>query len=313
MALVSVTFGNEGFFMGKTILLAGGTGLIGMKLSSQLREQQYVVRILTRAPGRPGTFAWNPAKGEIDPAALQGVDYVVNLAGAGIADKRWTAARKRELVDSRVQAARVLAEAFARMDTKPQAYISASAIGYYGNSGEQLLSESTLPVDESFMVDCCRQWEAAADQVADLGIRTVKLRIGVVLAQEGGALAEIARPLRWGLGAYFGDGQAWWSWIHREDVCRIIQWAIEQPNMAGVFNAVAPHPVRGKDLVQAAAKALNQPRLILPAPSIAIRLALGEMSAVVLNSNRVSSKKLEETGFKFLYPEVTEAMHAIFG
>ncbi len=298
--------------MKKIILLAGGSGLIGTRLTTILQEQQYTVRLLTRTPRNTNEFKWNPINGEIDDSALQNVDYVVNLAGAGIADKRWTAARKRAIVESRVQAAQVLADAFVRTAVLPKAYVSASAIGFYGNSGEQLMTESDSPVENTFMVECCRQWEAAADIVASLGVRTVKLRIGVVMAKEGGALAEIVKPLRWGLGAYFGSGHAWWSWIHLDDVCRSMLWAIENPAAAGVYNIVAPKPVRGVELVHAAAKAMKQPAIFLPAPSIALQLMLGEMSAVVLNSNHVSSRKIEQAGFKFLYPGLPDAMAAIF-
>ncbi len=152
--------------MKKIILLAGGSGLIGTRLTTILQEQQYTVRLLTRTPRNTNEFKWNPINGEIDDSALQNVDYVVNLAGAGIADKRWTAARKRAIVESRVQAAQVLADAFVRTRGLPKAYVSASAIGFYGNSGEQLMTESDSPVENTFMVECCRQWEAAADIVA---------------------------------------------------------------------------------------------------------------------------------------------------
>lgn len=298
--------------MQKTVLLAGGSGLIGTRLAEILREKQYNVRLLTRTPRQAGEFKWQPAAGQIDDAALQGVDFVINLAGAGIADKRWSPARKIEIVESRVQAAKVLADAFVRLGHKPQAYISASAIGYYGDSGERLMSESDIPVEESFMVSCCRQWEAAADSVAAQGIRSVVLRIGVVMAKDGGALKEIYKPLRFGLGTYFGDGQAWWSWIHRDDLCHMMIWAIENPAADGVYNAVAPNPVRGKALVQEAAKAMHQPAVFVPAPALALRLVLGEMSAVILNSNHIASAKIEQTGFKFQYPYLPEAMVEIF-
>ncbi len=297
----------------RTVLLAGGSGLIGSRLAALLRERHYDVRILTRSPRQPGEFRWDPINAAIDEAALEGIDAVVNLAGAGIADKRWTPRRKQLIVESRVQAARVLADAFARTGHKPQAYISASAIGYYGNSGEKLMREADAPAEASFLVDCCRQWEQAADLVAAQGIRTVKFRIGVVLALEGGALPEVLKPLRFGLGAYFGDGQAWWSWVHRDDVCNMVLWALETQAVEGVYNAVAPAPVRGKAMVQAIAKAMRQPAVFLPAPSFALRVFLGKMSAVVLNSNRVSAEKAEAEGFKFQYPELGQALAAVFG
>ena len=315
-----------------TILIAGGTGLIGSRLSEMLRERGHAVRILSRRPSAAGQFAWNPAEGTMDDAALLGTDVIINLAGAGIADRRWTAARKRELVQSRVQSARTLREALVRSGHRPQVYLSASAIGYYGNSGEQPMRETDEPVDQSFMVECCRQWEQAAAEVAALGIRTAVLRIGVVLAQEGGALAEFVKPLRFGLGAYFGDGRAWYSWIHRDDVCRVFLWAMENPAASGsaaeaftpaksgqagakveVYNAVAPHPARNLDLVRATAKAMRQWAVFAPAPAFVMRLVLGEMSAVILNSNLVSADKLLAAGFEFRHPELEGALADVFG
>lgn len=294
------------------VLIAGGTGLVGKRLSSILQQQGYTVRLLTRQPKSEGQFFWNPATNEIDPNALSGVTTVINLAGAGIADQRWTASRKKELIESRGKSALLLAHAIQQSPSKPEVYLSASAIGFYGNSGEAWMLEDSAPVDHSFMVDCCQQWEAAADTIAAMGIRTLKFRIGVVLALEGGALAEIVKPLRFGLGAYFSDGQAWWSWIHLDDVCRAFVWGMETPSAQGAYNLTAPEPVRGKALVQATAKAMKQWAVFLPAPAFVLRLLLGEMSAVVLNSNRVSSKKLEQAGFEFKWPALEAAVSDIF-
>ncbi len=295
-----------------TILIAGGTGLIGNRLSDMLRKKGYVVRILTRTPGGEGQYAWDPSAGTMDEKALQGADCVINLAGAGIADKRWTPARKRLIIDSRVQSAGTLRNAFLRSGMRPKVYLSASAIGYYGDSRERWMSESDAPVGTGFMVDCCRQWEAAAGEVAALGIRTVVFRIGVVLAKESGALAEFIKPLRFGLGGYFGDGQAWYSWIHRDDICRMFLWAIENETAEGVYNAVAPDPVRNKELVQSIAGAMHQPAIIAPGPAFVMRLALGEMAAVILNSNRVSAEKIMKAGFEFKYPVLKDALADIF-
>lgn len=294
------------------ILLAGGTGLIGTSMSEMLRSKGYQVRLLTRSPKGPNDHFWNPAKGEIDANALEGVDVIVNLAGAGIADARWTDARKKRLIDSRVQSANVLANAISNMPQKPQVYLSASAIGFYGDSGEAWMTESSAPVDASFMVDCCQQWETAAAQMQALGLRTAIFRIGVVMTQAGGALAEILRPLKLGLGGYFGEGQAWWSWIHREDVCGAFIWGIENEAASGIYNLVAPSPVRGKSLVQTLVKTRKKPALVLPVPAFALRLVLGEMSAVVLNSNRVSAQKLLDAGFKFQFPTLEAAFQDIF-
>jgi uncharacterized protein (TIGR01777 family) len=296
----------------KQILIAGGTGLIGARLIPLLEENGWKVRVLTRNPKRQGQYFWDPVAGKIDPEALQGVHAVINLAGAGIADKRWTSERKRELIESRVKAADLLFQHVAQLAERPTAFLSASAIGFYGNSGEAWMTEDSQPVDDSFMVDCCRQWESAAEQFARAGIRTVKFRIGVVLAREGGALAEIIKPIHFGLGTYFGNGQAWWPWIHREDVCNAFLWALEDSNIKGVYNLVAPKPERGKALVAETARAMGRKILLVPAPVPALKLMLGEMSAVILNSNRVSADKLIKSGFVFQYPQLEPALHHIF-
>lgn len=295
------------------VLLAGGSGLIGTRLSELLRAEGYNVRLLSRHPQGTDQFGWDPDKGQLDEAALPGVDYVINLAGAGIADKRWTPARKREIVDSRVKSAALLRTAFERSGARPKAYLSASAIGYYGQSGERRMSETDAPVDNSFMVQCCQAWEQAAEAVAGLGIRTVIFRIGVVLAKEGGALPELVKPLHFGLGTYFADGQAWYSWIHREDLCRAFIWALKNESVAGVYNAVAPQPERLKPFIQAAADAMDKKVMLMPVPAFGLRLALGEMSAVVLNSNLVSDDKIRSAGFTFLYPELNGALRHILG
>lgn len=303
------------------VLLAGGTGLIGARLQDMLRERGHAVRVLTRKPQHPDQYAWDPARGFLQSDALDGVDVVINLAGAGIADKRWSAARKKELIDSRVQSAELLMRAMAGRSNRPKAYLSASAIGYYGNSGEAWMSEDTPPVDDSFMVACCRMWEAAANEAQGQeirsaneaqGLRVLILRIGVVMARDGGALPELARPVRFGLGAYFGNGSAWYSWIHLEDVCRMFLWALENESVSGVFNAVAPAPARNRDLVKAIARAMRRWVILAPAPSFVLRLMLGEMSAVVLNSNRVSAAKALEAGFEFAHPELQEALDSIY-
>lgn len=298
--------------MTKTILIAGGTGLIGNQLIPMLRAEGWTIRLLTRNPKGSEQFHWDPQSDKIDSAALQGVQAVINLAGAGIADKRWTSQRKKELIESRVKAADLLWQHFSQLPTRPEVYLSASAVGFYGNSGDVWMSEADEPVEEAFMVDCCRQWEAAAGRFEQLGIRTVKFRIGVVLAKEGGALAEIIKPIRFGLGAYFGDGKAWWPWIHRDDVCGAFLWALEQKKATGVYNLVSPNPVQGKALVTETAKTMKKKVLLASAPSFVLKLMLGEMSAVILNSNRVSADKLLKSGFAFQYPELEPALRHIF-
>jgi uncharacterized protein len=296
----------------KTVVIAGGTGLVGLRLSHLLREKGCRVRLLSRRPKGEDQFAWNPAKGLLDEQALVGADAVINLAGAGIAEKRWTSARKRDLIDSRVQSGTLLRAAIQKMATPPAVYLSASAIGYYGNSGEKNMSESDAPVDDSFMVRCCRAWEQAAQTADAEQLRTVIFRIGVVLDLGGGALPEIAKPMYFGAAPWFADGRAWWSWIHLDDLCRMFIWALETPEIRGVYNAVAPHPARNADLVRAVRRALGRPALSVPAPAFVLRFVLGEMSAVVLNSNLVSADKILAAGFGFRYPELAPALAAVF-
>ncbi len=281
------------------VLIAGGSGLVGRRLVQMLEQRGDTVRVLTRNATKPHEFAWDPQQDKIDDTALEGIDILINLAGAGIADKRWTASRKRELIESRVKSNQTLFNALKRTEIHPKAFVSASAIGYYGNSGEPWMYESDSPKDHSFMVDCCTQWEDSAYEMATLGIRTVILRIGVVMSPEGGAMAEFIKPMRFGIGAYFGWGQAWYSWIGIDDLCNMFIWAADQPTIHGVYNAVNPQPERNINLVKKIAKSRGKFVFIVPAPTIIIRLMFGEMAAVVLNSNRVSADHILETGFVF--------------
>lgn len=296
----------------KTVLIAGGTGMIGTPLAGMLRQSGHQVRILSRSSKRPDAYAWDPSIGQLDDAAMDGVDYLINLAGAGIADGRWTASRKQLIRDSRIQASETLATAIIRTGAKPKAYIGASAIGYYGDTGDQWNLETDPPGGEGFMPPVCVDWERSHASVAGLGIRTVVPRIGVVLDKSGGALPEIMRPLRFVVGTYFADGQAWYAWIHILDVCRFMVFALEQEGLSGVYNAVAPNPVRNKALVRAVAEAMGKSVLMAPAPAIALRMMLGEMADVVLNSNRVSAEKALHAGFLCTFPHLEDALADIF-
>ncbi|MCS6928799.1 MAG: TIGR01777 family oxidoreductase [Saprospiraceae bacterium] len=298
--------------MEKTVLIAGGSGFIGSRLVEMLEEKGYSTRILTRMPRAVNHYEWDPLAGRIDDKAVVGANVVINLAGAGIADKRWTPERKRLIVASRVESARVLREAFQRLSYQPEAYLAASAIGYYGNSGERWMTENDPPADQSFLSASTVEWERATETIGALGIRTAVFRIGIVLERSGGALREIARPLKFGLGAYFADGQAWYSWIHRDDVCRMFLWAMRYSSVEGIYNAVAPHPVRNRELVHATARAMKRWTVHVPVPAFALRLMLGEMATVVLHSTRVSAAKIQQTGFTFQYPHLEEALAHIF-
>lgn len=298
-----------------TILIAGGTGLVGRKLTELLHQQGKTVRLLTRTPKGDNQYAWDPARGTIDEQALHGVDAVINLAGAGIADARWTTARKKLLIDSRVQSTRLLHQTIIKTGWKPSVYLSASAIGIYGNSGEELQTEDITIAqgpNRPFMVDCCDQWEKAVTDIAQEGIRTALFRIGIVLDKNGGALKEISNPIRFGVAAYFGTGRSWYSWIHNDDLCNLFIWAAENPAISGIYNAVSPNPVRNLEFVKTTAKAMKKWAIPVPTPTFTLQLLLGEMAAVVLNSNRVSAEKLLAANFHFQFPTLEEALTNLY-
>jgi uncharacterized protein len=290
----------------KNILIAGGSGLVGKHLTAVLKTKGYQVAWLSRKAS-PGHYVWSPSEGTIDTQAITWADAIINLAGAGIADARWTASRKRELVESRTKSAETLAVALKNAGKTKIPYLAASAIGYYGNSGESVMTETTAPADQSFMVECCRAWEQASEQVAAQGNPTTILRIGVVLATEQGALLEILKPMRFGIGAWFGSGDMWMSWIHHHDLCQMFIWALEQGKI-GVFNAVTPGVERNKDFTKQVRDAFHPRALLAPAPAFGLKIALGQMSAVVLNSNRVSAEKVLNAGFQFKYPDLHAAL-----
>ncbi len=298
----------------QTVVIAGGTGLLGKHLSHLLTEKGYAVRHLSRKRNLEATFpafAWNLNAGTIDEDVFQNADYVINLAGANLADSRWTKARKKVIIESRTQSTLLLKSAIEKMDERPKAYISASAIGFYGNSGEQLMKETAAPGNDGFISECVVAWEKAIEKVNETGIRTVALRTGVVLSTKGGALKELLTPFKFLTGSYFGNGQQWYSWIHIEDMSRIFLKAIEDDNIKDIYNAVAPNPERCKDLVYTLKKALKSPALVLPVPAFTLKLIMGEMSSIILDSTKVSSEKIQKAGYEFKFPELLPALKDI--
>jgi uncharacterized protein (TIGR01777 family) len=296
------------------ILLTGGTGLIGLKLTQQLLENGYKVSHLSRSPGkdpRVETYLWDIDKKLIDERCVDGVDVIVHLAGAGIADKRWTQKRKKELIDSRIKSIELLYDVLRHRKHKVNSFISASAIGYYSDRGDELLTELSPPGND-FLAKCGMLWEDVADKGAALNLRIVKFRTGVVLAN-GGALAEISLPIKLYIGSPLGNGKQWIPWIHWKDVIDMYQYAIENESIKGVYNMVAPNPVTNKQLTKAVAKQLRKPLWPPVVPSFLLKLLLGEMSTVVLASTKVSARKIEDTGFRFKYPEIEPALREIYG
>lgn len=280
--------------------------MVGQHLTQALQAKGYAVKWLSRSAG-PNQYIWNPAQHTLDPQAIAWADAILNLAGAGIADKRWTSARKKELIESRTESAHTLKHALAQSGKTHIPYLAASAVGIYGNSGEALATESTAPTDQGFLVQCCQAWEQATAEVAQLGNPTTVLRIGIVLDTRRGALAEIIKPMRFGVGAWFGNGQMWMPWIHYSDLCAMFIWALEQ-GKTGIYNAVAPAPARNRELTRAARDVFHPRAILAPAPAFGLRLALGELAAVVLNSNRVSADTVLHAGFQFTYPDLVSAL-----
>ncbi len=297
----------------KHVLLAGGSGLVGSRLTDLLVGKDYHVHILSRKSRRSSDpkisyHQWDLNKNAIDPKALE-VDAIVNLAGAGIADKRWTTARKREILESRTLSTALIGKGISDFQQKPTHYIGASAIGIYGSTSETMLTEEYVSADDDFMVDVCRQWEEAHLQLANNIKHLSILRIGIVLSTKGGALKEILKPLEMGrIGAYFGDGQMIYSWIHIDDLCQQIIDLIENKLEPDIYNAVAPNPATNKELVKTIEIASEKKALTLSTPSFMMKLVFGEMSKTILNNTSVSSSKIEKAGFRFQYPKLLEAL-----
>ncbi|MCR8557912.1 TIGR01777 family oxidoreductase [Mucilaginibacter sp. BJC16-A38] len=298
----------------KSILLTGGTGEIGKALTMQLLANGYRVSHLSRKPGNNlgvKTFLWDVNKGEIDEACIDGIDIVVHLAGAGIADKRWTDERKKELIESRTKSIGLIYRLLRTKKHKVNSIVSASAIGYYSDRGDELMTEDSPP-NTDFMAQCCVDWEVAVDEAAALNLRIVKFRTGVVL-NDGGALKQLALPVKMFVGSPLGSGKQWIPWIHWQDVVDMYMFAIEKEDFKGTYNMVAPNPVTNKQLTRAVAKQLHKPLWAPNVPAFALKLLLGEMATIVLGSTKVSAQKIEDAGFKFKYPELTSALKEIYG
>jgi uncharacterized protein (TIGR01777 family) len=295
------------------VAITGSSGLIGSSLVGALRGAGHTAIPLVRHdhPGA-GEVAWDPAAGTIDAAALEGVDAVVNLAGAGIGDARWTDERKREILDSRVQGTTLLAEALAGLDRKPRVLLSASGIDYYGDTGDAVITEESPP-GSGFLTDVCLQWEGAAAPAQEAGIRTVLLRTGIVQTPDGGALAKTLTPFKLGIGGRFGSGDQWWSWISIDDHVRAMLHLIES-DVSGPANLTAPNPVTNLQYTKALGRELGRPTL-LPIPMAGPRLLLGRELAdtLLLASHRVVPSALEASGFEFRHPTIEQCLAAVLG
>lgn len=293
-----------------TVLIAGGTGLIGKRWIESQGHLFDEIRLLSRTPGQEGRiikYAWNPSAGTYDPVAFHNVDYIINLAGAGIADERWTEERKRLIVSSRENSVRTLLKALHETGTKPTMILSASATGFYGDRGEAWVDEGAIP-GSGFLATTTQAWEAESSNLKEAGYSLAILRIGIVLSSKGGALPKLRLPLKGGMANYFGDGQQYMPWIHIDDLCRQMTWIL-QGKKDGVWNGVAPEPVTSKEMATALKKTFGG-WLVAPVPAAALRLILGEMSDTVLTGARVSAKKVVEAGFEFQYSKLDQALQS---
>jgi uncharacterized protein (TIGR01777 family) len=289
------------------ILLSGGTGLIGSMLTQALQANGHVVHILSRTPRTENEFEWDLQNGTIDPDALKGVDGVIHLAGAGIADKRWTASRKKLIIDSRVQSAELLKKAIRKSGENCRFFITASGVNYYGTVTNDHIYRETDPPGNDYLGDCCKQWEDAAftDNPAP---RVVALRTGVVLSAKGGALEKLSMPIRYGIGSPLGSGKQYVPWIHIRDLVALYLKAVEDETMQGAFNAVADEHVYQTKLTKTIAAKLGRKIWLPNVPAFALRLLLGEMSSIILEGSRISNEKVIRQGFVFRFPKLKEAI-----
>jgi uncharacterized protein (TIGR01777 family) len=294
----------------QNILITGGSGLVGQRITDQLEKKGYQVAWLSRTnqSGRR-SFRWNVEKQEIDPEAVEWADAIIHLAGTGVAEKRWTAERKKLILESRTQSTQLLFSAMEKSEKRPSTFISASAVGYYGfNTGTTLVDESSKPGSD-FLAEVVIAWENEAKKMEQLELRTVLLRIGIVLDAEGGALGEMLKPP---VAAPLGSGDQWMSWIHLDDLARMFVFALEKTTLQGVYNAVGPNPATNQQLTKEAAAAKKKPYVGIGVPGFALKLVLGEMAAMVLGGNRVSCQKIQKAGFEFEFPELSVALRDIF-
>ncbi len=298
----------------KIILIAGGSGMIGQKLVELLKSKKFQVCYLTRSNKADGikSYHWDPEKKTIADAAIAKADVIINLAGEGIANKIWSSRRRRKIINSRLLSTNLLSESLQRIPNKVQLVINASAIGIYGDTGDRIMHEDARAADD-FMGQTCSRWEAAASAFQKLAIRTVILRIGLVLAKEGGILPSIRRPLHFGMAPYFGSGEQYQSWIHINDLCKMMVLAINDENISGTYNAVAPGPLSNKNFMKLMTHILKGWFFVFSVPSFLLKMILGEMSKLVLNSTRASSKKIEAAGFSFTYPQADVALRDLIG
>lgn len=297
----------------KNILIAGGSGLVGSRLTDLLLQKGYGVTHLSRNKKQDNTikiYQWNPLTGLIEEGAIESADFIVNLAGEGIADKAWTAKRKEEIISSRLNAAKTIYTALERKTHKVKGIVCASAIGYYKKNSTELMTEESDAGDD-FLARTVQQWENASKKFNNSGIRTVILRIGIVLSLRGGALKEMYNSFKFFTAAYFGKGNQIYSWIHIDDLCNLIINAIDDDKIKGIYNAVAPNPETNKNFIKTLASVNQRFYVLFPVPKLVLKFIVGTRAAIVLDGINVSSKKLFNAGYVFKFPNLKSALKEI--
>jgi uncharacterized protein (TIGR01777 family) len=299
----------------ETVIITGGSGLIGKQLCRKLKEAGYNVALLSRKSSHNidfAAFSWDPEKNEIDQNAISSADYIIHLAGAGIGDKRWTKKRRKIISDSRIKTGELIFKEVQKSGKKLKAFISASGIGYYGTiTSDKIFTETDQPAND-FLGEICLKWEQMADRFEESGIRTVKIRTGVVLSGSGGALGRIIPIVRMGIGSPLGSGKQYMPWIHIEDLCNIYVKAIEDKSLKGPYNAVSPEHIINKDLMRALTKVLRKPFFFPAVPSLTIKILFGKMSGILLDGSRVSADKIISAGYNFEFPDLESALENLF-
>ena len=301
--------------MGQKVLITGGTGLIGKRLTELLLKKGYEVAFLSRKKTNiPSVqvYEWNVEKGYIEDNALENTEYLIHLAGAGVADERWTEERKKVIISSRTESLGLIQKKLKELNIKPKALISASGSSYYGEDTGDIRHTESSPPNNDFLSQVTVVWEKAADDVAALGIRTVKLRTGVVLSNEGGAVPRMAAPAKLGFGAPLGSGKQWISWIHIDDICQMYMDAMENESWQGAYNAITSQPATNAELTKQICVALGKPQWLPNVPEFALKLAFWEMASVVLGSSYLVNERIaKETNFKYQFPDLGKAVKDI--
>jgi uncharacterized protein (TIGR01777 family) len=299
---------------GTSVLITGGSGLVGRYLTSLLVAEGYSVAHLSRQSTKIGkirVFKWDPAKNYVYPEALDGIDYLIHLSGANIGEKRWSVSRKREIISSRVDSANMLYRRVSENNYKLKAFITASAVGYYGSLDSERIFKEEDPPSDDFLATTCRLWEETANLFSSLGIRTVSIRSGVVLAKSASVLTRFMSSAKFGLLIRLGSGKQSFPWVHIEDLCDIYLKAIQDQRMEGAYNAVAPEHVNHIDFVRSIAGIIKRPFILLPVPGWIIKAAIGEMSDIVLKGSIISAEKIIRSGYSFRFIKLEDALKNI--